>query len=169
MDEKAVVNSALGSPPVPDEMLRGPEPDVQPLLRGNFVAFSEPTAEERAKRLSAKRKRLEEGMAKLHAAEGAQHCQQCNGLVQPDHFTVIRVGDEITRLPHHVQLVSTLDPVGLVPADCEHGVEIPEDDKRRIGSGARQARSFIRSKYLDVRGRCPVCRGEDAPADLTTT
>lgn len=66
------------------------------------------------------------------------------------------------QLPLHVYPFSHFDPTGLVEAACDHGLASHPD-----GREPRRGRSFIRSKYLDDRGRCPVCRGEPAPDDLT--
>lgn len=122
-------------------------------------------------------------------------CTDCPGTVIVGRYstiTVPRVDEEgfpqlgsdgtlryITlRLPNHrARFVSssgpdvphsTFDPTGLAPAECQHGIpEHPDGVRLRYGG-----QSWIRSKYLDVgRGigvTCPVCRGEEAPEDLTT-
>lgn len=80
------------------------------------------------------------------------------------------------RLPWHaVRAQSKFDLTGLVPAPCRHGLaEHPDPDVMK-SPHARQAVSWIRSKYVGVRKGptglpipgCPPCNGEPRPADLT--
>lgn len=86
--------------------------------------------------------------------------------------------------PDAYGLRSALDPSGLVPYPCTHGLaEAPAGmphKKRpfRPGPGGGELApygglSWGRAKYLHVNpiGRmpvtCPVCRGEPRPADMT--
>lgn len=58
------------------------------------------------------------------------------------------------------------DPSGFAPAMCSHG--LPQHPN---GLTHPWAVTWIRAKHLNVEQggvRCPVCRGEPAPPDLTT-
>lgn len=74
------------------------------------------------------------------------------------------------QLPGHAAMapVSEFDPTGLVPSPCEHGLPEHPLDRKPIEKIAGFVRSYIRAKYLGADFRCPVCRGEPRPADLTT-
>lgn len=72
------------------------------------------------------------------------------------------------RIPQPIHIVahSKFDPTGLVWSLCKHGLEQHPDPE--IAAGRRLGFSWIRSKHLDQWGKCPECRGEPRPADLTT-
>lgn len=107
--------------------------------------------------------------------------------VHDDRFSVIRLpkmtaegkrargpGGEpaytFVRLSEHLvaALPSVFDPTGLVPAACEHGLEAhPDPHVMADPATTKYARSWIRSRYLDSMGKCPVCAGKPAPRDMT--
>ena len=113
-------------------------------------------------------------------------CSDCSGEVVVGKFsdiTVPRIDEDgfpvmdaeanvlYISLPLPVHRADTawarqvFDPTGLAPALCTHG--LPEHPN---GVTHPWAVTWIRAKYLDVgKGgvKCPVCRGEDRPADLT--
>jgi hypothetical protein len=70
------------------------------------------------------------------------------------------------RRIYHVLMPSTQLALPLVPASCEHGLPEhpdPEHNARFKGRG----RSWIKSRYVLVDGKCVVDRGDPRPDDLT--
>jgi len=82
-----------------------------------------------------------------------------------------RAGDQqytYVRIPYHVQPYTKFDPTGLVPAACSHGLLLHPDPERQADRAVgKLARSWIKSRHIDMRAKCPVCRGEPRPDDLT--
>jgi hypothetical protein len=83
------------------------------------------------------------------------------------------------RLPTHRFMGphSRPDPTGFAPALCQHGLkEHPDPEIQKDFVLSKYAVTWIRAKYLDVRPGpggipvpvCPVCLGEEAPADMLT-
>ena len=75
---------------------------------------------------------------------------------------------QTVHLRFHVQPRTGFNPTGLVRAACLHGLKthpMPEIEAdwvlRKSGD------SWIVGHHLDATGRCPVCYGKPAPADLT--
>lgn len=78
--------------------------------------------------------------------------------------------------------VTAHDTSGMARATCAHGALLmvvdtvdPTEHWRidgladgRHAVAPRQGASFIRGRYLDTVGRCPVDRGQPRPADLAT-
>lgn len=112
-------------------------------------------------------------------------CTDCAGEVVVGQFepiTVSRVDDEgfpifdeqnrirtITlKLPRHradtLWARQEFDPTGMAPASCAHGAPT-----HPTGRTHPFAVSWIRAKYLqpEPMRHCPVCRGEERPADMT--
>lgn len=72
-------------------------------------------------------------------------------------------------LVHHVGdgTHSWFDPSGIVGAACGHGLKTHPDTRvQRDWARAKAAVTWIRSKYLDDHGKCPVCYDKPAPADM---
>lgn len=78
----------------------------------------------------------------------------------------------------HVVAHSAFNASGLVSPNplCTHGRPCPPDVDpglpgmlvSRLTEEQRSRMMVVRSKYLDADGRCPVCKGEPRPEDLTT-
>lgn len=109
-------------------------------------------------------------------------CGSCDGYVSEGEFSTIRfpaltpdgrqrydeAGEavyDVVRLPRHAIPHSRFDPSGIGPASCDHGLK-EHPDPRADRQTAKYAVSWARTRYLDAAGRCPICRGEPAPADL---
>lgn len=83
---------------------------------------------------------------------------------------------EMRETPYHLPAApSWLDPTGLVPSPCQHGLPVHPDPAIMAGANAKRARagSWIKSRYVTlVRGgaqpTCVVCQGGSRPADFTS-
>lgn len=111
-------------------------------------------------------------------------CEDCSGLKDEDRFSIIALkkydpdgvpvldpdgvhARTYIRLPFHIVEQSRLDPTGLAPAACRHG--LPEHPDPAVQKQLwRLATTWVRSRYLDYLGRCPACREEPVPDDMTT-
>jgi hypothetical protein len=112
-------------------------------------------------------------------------CPDCSGEVivgEFDPITVPRIDDDgfpLYDADNHVRTIQiplprhranttwarmVFDPTGLAPSFCGHGLK-----EHPLGYTHPWAVSWIRAKYLDTSPArsCPVCRGEDRPADMT--
>lgn len=121
-------------------------------------------------------------MARLQAPETSLPCPDCAAIgveryYEPDVFDTIRLpllddkGEQVldkegrkrhtvVRMRHHVLKRSVLDPTGLVPAACAHGLKEHPDPAQQAHAG-RIAVSWIRSRYVKAGGKtgttCVVC------------
>lgn len=62
--------------------------------------------------------------------------------------------------------VGFTDPLRLVPYPCEHGIAEADLPPDHVAIPTAGGKSWGRAHWL-VGPRCPVCRGEPAPADWT--
>jgi len=120
---------------------------------------------------------------------GHHICPECGDEILEGRYTTISLprlddkgrrqvtddGELLTievRTRHHIlPFHSKLDPTGLAPAICTHGLREHPDAERQNSPTGRLATSWIRSRYLVVEagavGKCVVCMGQPRPADLT--
>lgn len=61
--------------------------------------------------------------------------------------------------------VSKLDPLGLVPVSCQHGLPFHPTDPQRQADFSKFGKTWVRSRYARSFG-CVVCEGQPAPPDL---
>lgn len=123
-----------------------------------------------------------------HDAPALERCTECPGWIVPGRFDSARLPklDEagapildgkgnptytVLRMQHHALPPSMLDPTGLGAASCTHGAiphPVPEIFELMTPSVRGQARSWIRTRYLNTKGECPVCLGKPEPEDMKT-
>ena len=116
--------------------------------------------------------------------KGHVDCTACGGEVIAGRYVDIVVGQTADAwgelhpvrvpLPYHVlDLTETvMDPTGLVPVICEHGLAEHPNPDIQGGRLGRLGRSWVRSKYAlaeggGLYGKCVVDKGLPRPADLT--
>jgi hypothetical protein len=117
-----------------------------------------------------------------------ERCEDCSGWVAPGRFEYIRLplrgedGNPIydmdgtprytkIAMKSHVLPPTRHDPTGLVAVTCDHGIKTHPDPEIQGSQSGRSATSWVRSRYVRLGPpsgtTCPVCRGEERPADMT--
>ncbi len=114
--------------------------------------------------------------------------RRSDGLSEEEWLSGVRAWN--TSIPH-LGPPSPFDPSGLVPYPCEHGLDAkpkrypstrhePWKDSAGDERPPYGGTTWGRSKYLEIIAfgardgvpyaivKCPVCRGEPRPADMTT-